>query len=192
MFPLFARGCRRAGSWGLAAASIFMLSVLVGTAAAQDPFSEPRMPVPDKALSEDQIRQLFEDALRNAKNRSNVPKAHTVKKTVRAVEDGANATLAVVIIAVGLVGVLVGLFILRRMALGVRTTSSSTLDDPCRHAYMLALEGQKPVCGSQKPELGGQKTEISSKIEIGGQKAGVGIEKLEGRTRKTSVFAERG
>jgi len=151
------------------------------------------MPVPDRGMTEDQIRQLFEDALRNAKNRSNIPKAHAVKKTVRAVEDGANATLAVVIIGIGLVGLLVGFYVLRRMAMGVRTTQSSTLDDPCRRAYMLALEGQKPEGGSQKPEVGGQKTEIGSKkIEIGGQKAGVGIEKLGGRSQKTSVFAERG
>lgn len=191
MFPLFARGCRRAGSWGLAAASIVSLSVLAGTAAAQD--FEPRMPVPEREPDIEKIKQMYEDAWRNARNRKNVPNAVNVKKTVRAVEDGANGVLAVVIIAIGSVGLLVGLFVIRRMTLRVHTSRTSALDDPCMRAYMLALEGQKPEVGSQKTEGGNQKPTVKSdKAEVGSEKADDRKQKLGGRNLKTAVFAERG
>ena len=150
MFQLLARGCRRASSWGLAAASIFVVSLLVGTAAAQDaPPETPRMAAPDRDPDMDQIKQLLEDSLRNARRGSGFPNAFNAKKTTRAVENGANGALAAVLIAVGLVGLLVGLYVIRRMAVKVHTRRSA-MDDPRVRAYMLALEGQKPEVGSQK------------------------------------------
>jgi hypothetical protein len=165
MFQLLARICRCTGSCGLAA---ILVSVLVGTAAAQDYPDTDRMPAPDRNTDLEQFRQMLEDRLRNAKNRSNYPNA---RKSTREVENGANGVLAAVIIAVGVVGLLVGLYILRRMTVRVHTRRSA-LDDPRVRAYMLALEGQKPEDGSPK-------------TEVGSAKAG-------GRSQQAAVFAERG
>jgi hypothetical protein len=153
MFQLLTCGCRRGGSWGLAAASILVVSVWVGLAAAQDTDFEPRVPPPDRTPDLNQFKQLLEDSLRNARSRRDFPNAFNAKKSAQAVENGANGILAAVIIAVGLVGLLVGLYVIRRMAVGAHTRRSA-LDDPRVRAYMLALEGQKPEVGSQKTEVG--------------------------------------
>jgi hypothetical protein len=98
-----------------------------------------------------QFEQLLEDSMRNF--RRDLPNAFNAKKRPQAVDNGANGILAVVTIAVGLVGLLVGLYVIRRKVVGVHTRRSA-LDDPRVRASMLALERQKAEVGSQKTEVG--------------------------------------
>ena len=89
----------------------------------------------------EQFNQLLEESRRNAaRHFGDLPNANNVQRSVRAIEDVATGTTAAVMIVAGSVVLLLGLYLIRRMAPGVHTRRS-VLDDPCLRAYMAALEG---------------------------------------------------
>ncbi len=87
----------------------------------------------------EQANEWWQQAQDNAgRPFGNLPNGFPAAKTVRAVEDMATGTTAAVLMVVGLVVLLLGLYFFKRLARVNKRRS--VLDDPCVRAYMLALE----------------------------------------------------